>query len=47
MASREIRLIIPGNVYEALRKVEDKTGIKMEDLIMRALVKVIEEFGGG
>ncbi|MEM1530989.1 MAG: hypothetical protein QXI05_05615 [Candidatus Bathyarchaeia archaeon] len=47
MAAKEIRILVPAQIYDALRRVEERTGVKMEDLIMRALVKVIEEFGGG
>ncbi|MEM2474797.1 MAG: hypothetical protein QW407_02635 [Thermofilaceae archaeon] len=37
--------MVPAKIAELLQKCEDKTGIKKEDLVMRALIKVIEEFG--
>lgn len=43
---KQITLILPEKVIEELRRVEQKTGIRIEDLIMRALVKVLEEFKG-
>jgi len=46
MASRKLEIIIPARVWERLEKIEKKTGIRKEDLLMRALIKVIEEFGG-
>lgn len=44
--SKEIRIILPERVYVELKKVEEKTGIRLEDLITRSIVKVIEEFRG-
>jgi len=39
--------VIPSRIWERLDKVEKKTGIRKEDILMRALIKVIEEFGEG
>jgi len=47
MATRDIRIIIPVTVWEKLDKIERKTGVTKEDLIMRAIVRIIEEFEGG
>jgi len=38
--------VIPAKLYRLLEDCEKKSGIKKEDLLMRALVKVIEEFKG-
>jgi len=40
-----LEIIVPAKIAELLQRAEDKTGIRKEDLIMRALIKVIEEFG--
>lgn len=39
----EIRL--PIKVYRALEEAENKLGIRKEDLISRAILKVLEELG--
>lgn len=44
--SKEIRIILPEKVYYELEKVQEKTGIRLEDLITRAVVNIIEEFKG-
>lgn len=41
---KKIELFIPTKLYYDLEKAEKKSGIKKEDLISRALIKVIEEF---
>jgi len=46
MAARKLEIIIPNKVWQKLDNIEKKQGIKKEDLLMRALVKVIEEFEG-
>lgn len=45
MATRKLEIIVPAKLIELLDKAEQKAGVKKEDLIMRALIKVIEEFG--
>lgn len=47
MATRRLDIVIPASVWERLEKIERATGVRKEDLIMRALVKVIEEFESG
>ena len=42
----EIRIVVPRKVADRLREVESKLNVKREDLIVRALMKVIEEMGG-
>jgi len=44
MGAKKLEIIIPGRIWQRLDKCEKKTGIKKEDLLMRALIKVIEEF---
>lgn len=44
MSLWRVELVVPAKIWERLRKIENKTGIKKEDLIMRALIRVIEEF---
>lgn len=47
MATRRLEIIIPARIWEKLEKIEKIRGIRKEDIIMRAVVKVIEEFLGG
>jgi len=42
--SQRLELVIPARLYRMLEDCERKSGIKKEDLLMRALVKVVEEF---
>lgn len=46
MAARKLEVIIPSKIWEKMDKIEKKQGIRKEDLLMRALIKVIEEFEG-
>jgi len=39
----EIR--VPRRVYEALERAEQKLGVRKEDLVAQALLKVLEEAG--
>lgn len=45
MAVKRLELMVPAKLFELLDRAEQKTGIRKEDLIARALIKVIEEFG--
>ena len=47
MSARELRIVVPQRIWVMLEKVEQKKGVRKEDILMRALVKVIEEFLGG
>lgn len=47
MAVRELRVLVPVTVFEKLVAIEQRVGVRKEDLILRAIVKVIDEFGGG
>jgi len=44
VGARKLEIVVPARIWERLIRVEEKTGISKEDLLMRALVKVIEEF---
>lgn len=47
MAVRRLEIVIPSQIWDKLEKIERKTGITKEDLVMRGLVKVMEEFERG
>ncbi|MEM0261482.1 MAG: hypothetical protein QW733_02020 [Desulfurococcaceae archaeon] len=44
--SEEIRIVIPAAVAQAIRKKSQEKKIPMEDLILRAIIKVLEEDRG-
>jgi len=44
--ARKLEIVVPSRIWERLERVEAKTGIKKEDVLMRAVIKVIEEFEG-
>jgi len=44
VSARKLEIVVPSRIWERLERVEAKTGIKKEDILMRAVVKVIEEF---
>jgi len=44
MMVNRLELVIPPRIWERLVRIERKAGIRKEDLVMRALVRVIEEF---
>jgi len=37
-------LLVPDRLWELLEEVERSTGIRKEDLVARALIRVVEEF---
>ncbi|MGB9693793.1 MAG: hypothetical protein ACPLYF_03020 [Fervidobacterium sp.] len=47
MSAKRLEIIIPVTIWDRLEKIEQKEGIRKEDIIMRTLVKVIEEFEEG
>jgi len=47
MCPRKLEIIVPDQIWVRLQNCERKSGIPKEDLLMRALVKVIEEFEEG
>jgi len=44
--SERVELLVPSRLWARLEELERKTGVRKEDLLMRALVKVMEEFEG-
>jgi len=44
LATKVLQIVVPARLYERLVRCSKKSGISKEDLIMRALIKVIEEF---
>ena len=44
---KKLELYVPDEVYKRLREIEEKYKISMQDLILRTLLKVIEEFERG
>jgi len=46
MAAKKLEIVVPIRVWEKLEKIEKKQGLRKEDLLMRAIIKVIEEFEG-
>ena len=40
-----MRLILPRKIVEKLERIERELGITKEDIIVRAIVKVLEEVG--
>ncbi|MEM2612288.1 MAG: hypothetical protein QW332_06100 [Thermoproteota archaeon] len=44
MSVKSLTVTIPSTIWERLDKIEKEQGIKKEDILMRAVVKVIEEF---
>jgi len=44
VSARRLEIVVPSRIWERLNRVEAKTGIKKEDLVMRAMIKVLEEF---
>jgi len=44
MGARKLEIIVPARIWDRLNKCEKRAGIKKEDLLMRAVIKVIEEF---
>ena len=47
MSAKAIQIIIPVTIWDKFQEIEKKKGIRKEDIIMRAVVKVIEEFEEG
>jgi len=41
---RRLEIIVPDLLYERLEKASRKARVKIEDILMRTLVRVIEEF---
>jgi hypothetical protein len=43
--SVELKIVIPQKVADMLITCQQKTGIKMEDLIMMSIIKLLEQYG--
>jgi len=41
--SERIELILPPKVYKELKRKAEETGLTINDLIIRAIVRIIEE----
>ena len=41
----ELKIIVPKKLYDKLEELEKKYSISKEDIVLRALVKVLEEMG--
>ncbi len=41
----EIRIVVPARLYDKLEEIEKKLGVTKEDIILRAITKIIEELG--
>jgi len=44
---KEMKIYVPEEVLKRIERIEQKYRISRQDLILRALIKVIEEFEGG
>jgi len=42
----EMKILIPRRVYDKLEAIEGKVGIRKEDLVLKALVDLINKYGG-
>jgi hypothetical protein len=47
MSIRKLEIVVPQKIWDTLEKIEHEQGIRKEDILMRALVKVLEEFKTG
>jgi hypothetical protein len=43
--SVELKIVIPQKIADMLKICQQKTGIKMEDLIMMSIIKILEQYG--
>lgn len=42
---KEIKLLVPKKIYDKLEELEKRLGVSKEDIVLRAIMKVIEEMG--
>ncbi len=42
---KEIRLLVPRKIYDKLEEIEKRLGVSKEDIVLRAIMKVLEEMG--
>jgi hypothetical protein len=45
VSARKLEIVVPSRLWERLERCEQRAGVRKEDLLMRALIKVLEEFG--
>jgi hypothetical protein len=43
--SAELRIVVPEKIVQLLKICEQKTGMRMEDLIVASIIKVLEQYG--
>jgi len=43
--SVELKIVVPQKIVEMLKICQQKSGIKMEDLIVMSIVKLLEQYG--
>lgn len=43
----KLEIVVPEKIWRKLDEIEKKKGVTKEDLLMRTIVKVIEEFESG
>lgn len=43
----KIEVLVPRRIYDALERAEAEMGVKKEDIVARAILKVLEELGVG
>jgi len=41
---KEIRIIVPDSVYQRLMKIAKEAKVSIQDIMLRAIVKTLEEF---
>ena len=39
----ELKILVPKRIYEMIVKASEKSGITIDDIVLRAIVKVVEE----
>ena len=42
---KEIRIIVPKKIYDKIVKVAELNGITVNDIVLQAIVKVLDELG--
>jgi hypothetical protein len=47
MSAKRISIVVPATIWDRLEKASKEQDMTVEDLLMRAVIKVIEEFEKG
>ena|GEM_PF-1934714 len=42
MGARKLEIVVPARLWEKLSDFEAKTGVRKEDILMRAVINIIE-----